>query len=174
MRRIRERHRLYAGDGISGYAGQQGTVGPNGRRTGLSSGAELCRGGTDAGAGAQDRAGAGGKTALHGQYPAVIATHLNTRCLHNHIVWDSVAMDTGRKYRSSARTYYTGVRALSRTGCAGSTGLSVIDTARSRSVDFPCSYGRMDGRASRGQPTWRTAIRQDVDERHWRAVKEQW
>ena len=62
MRRIRERHRLYPGDGISGYAGQQGTVGPNGRRAGLSSGAELCRGGTDAGAGAQDRAGAGGKT----------------------------------------------------------------------------------------------------------------
>ena len=44
---------------------------------------------------------------LHGQYPAVVATHLNTHCLHNHIVWDSVAMDTGRKYRSSARTYYT-------------------------------------------------------------------
>ena len=50
---------------------------------------------------------------LCGKYPAVIATHLNTRCLHNHIVWDSVAMDTGRKYRSNARSYYTEVRALS-------------------------------------------------------------
>lgn len=67
---------------------------------------------------------------LHGQYPAVIATHLNTHCLHNHIVWDSVAMDTGRKYRSSAKTYYTGVRAESDRLCR-QYGLSVIESPES-------------------------------------------
>lgn len=67
---------------------------------------------------------------LHGQYPAVVATHLNTHCLHNHIVWDSVAMDTGRKYRSSARTYYTGVRAESDRLCR-QYGLSVIESPES-------------------------------------------
>ena len=36
---------------------------------------------------------------LHGQYPAVIATHLNTHCLHNHIVWDSVAMVCPSRFR---------------------------------------------------------------------------
>ena len=97
---------------------------------------------------------------LCGKYPAVIATHLNTRCLHNHIVWDSVAMDTGRKYRSNARSYYTEVRALSDRLCR-QHGLSVINT--DKAAGFSMNYGEWMAE-SRGQPTWRTVIRQDVDE----------
>ena len=97
---------------------------------------------------------------LCGKYPAVIATHLNTRCLHNHIVWDSVAMDTGRKYRSNARSYYTEVRALSDRLCR-QHGLSVINTEKA--AGFSMNYGEWMAE-SRGQPTWRTVIRQDVDE----------
>ena len=97
---------------------------------------------------------------LHGQYPAVIATHLNTHCLHNHIVWDSVAMDTGRKYRSSARTYYTGVRAESDRLCR-QYGLSVIESPESERGKK--QYGKWMAEQN-GKSTWRTAIRQDVDE----------
>ena len=96
---------------------------------------------------------------LHGQYPAVIATHLNTHCLHNHIVWDSVAMDTGRKYRSSAKTYYTGVRAESDRLCR-QYGLSVIESPESQRGKK--QYGKWMAEQN-GKPTWRTAIRQDVD-----------
>lgn len=96
---------------------------------------------------------------LHGQYPAVVATHLNTHCLHNHIVWDSVAMDTGRKYRSSAKTYYTGVRAESDRLCR-QYGLSVIESPESERGKK--QYGKWMAEQN-GKPTWRTAIRQDVD-----------
>ena len=96
---------------------------------------------------------------LHGRYPAVVATHLNTHCLHNHIVWDSVAMDTGRKYRSSARTYYTEVRAESDRLCR-QYGLSVIESPESERGKK--QYGKWLAEQN-GKPTWRTAIRQDVD-----------
>ena len=96
---------------------------------------------------------------LHGRYPAVVATHLNTHCLHNHIVWDSVAMDTGRKYRSSARTYYTEVRAESDRLCR-QYGLSVIESPESERGKK--HYGKWLAEQN-GKPTWRTAIRQDVD-----------
>ena len=38
---------------------------------------------------------------LDGRFQAVIATHLNTGHLHNHIVWNSVSMVDGKKYRSN-------------------------------------------------------------------------
>ena len=44
---------------------------------------------------------------LGGHFQAVVSTHLNTKCIHNHIVWNSVSMKTGRKYRSNERTYVT-------------------------------------------------------------------
>ena len=104
---------------------------------------------------------------LHGQYPAVVATHLNTHCLHNHIVWDSVAMDTGRKYRSSARTYYTGVRAESDRLCR-QYGLSVIEQPQQGRGK---QYG--EWRAEQEQrPTWRGLIRADIDEAIRQAMTE--
>ena len=38
---------------------------------------------------------------LGGHFQAVVSTHLNTKCVHNHIVWNSVSMKTGRKYRNN-------------------------------------------------------------------------
>ncbi len=99
------------------------------------------------------------KKLLGGKYPAVIATHLNTHCLHNHIVWDSVAMDTGRKYRSNARSYYMEIRAMSDELCK-EHGLSVIDTDKAAGRSMP--YGEWLAEQER-KPTWRTVIRQDVD-----------
>ena len=50
---------------------------------------------------------------LGGEFQAVVSTHLNTRCVHNHIVWNSVSLTDGRKYRSNERSYYTQVRRIS-------------------------------------------------------------
>ena len=97
---------------------------------------------------------------LDGRYQAVVTTHLNTRHVHNHIVWCAVALDNGRKYHSNARSYYTEVRAKSDALCR-QYGLSVIETPESERGKR--QYAKWQAEAS-GQPTWRTAIRMDIDE----------
>ena len=97
---------------------------------------------------------------LGGRYQAVVTTHLNTGHIHNHIVWCAVALDNGRKYHSNARSYYTEVRARSDALCR-QYGLSVIETEKSRQSSQPYAEWQA-GRT--GQPTWRSLIRQDVDD----------
>ena len=97
---------------------------------------------------------------LGGRYQAVVTTHLNTRHIHNHIVWCAVALDDGRKYHSNAKSYYVEVRARSDALCR-QYGLSVIETERSQQSAQPYA----EWKANRaGQPTWRSLIRQDVDD----------
>ena len=97
---------------------------------------------------------------LGGRYQTVVKTHLNTRHIHNHIVWCAVALDNGRKYHSNARSYYTEVRAKSDALCR-QYGLSVIETPESERGKR--QYAKWQAEAN-GHPTWRTAIRMDVDE----------
>ena len=97
---------------------------------------------------------------LGGRYQAVVTTHLNTRHIHNHIVWCAVALDNGRKYHSNAKSYYTEVRAKSDALCR-QYGLSVIETPESERGKR--QYAKWQAEAN-GHPTWRTAIRMDVDE----------
>ena len=96
---------------------------------------------------------------LGGRFQAVVATHLNTGHLHNHIVWNSVSMADGKKYRSNARTYVTQVRRISDELCRKHH-LSVIDTGKSEKAARPYAQwlAEQDGR-----PTWKTAIRQDIN-----------
>ena len=97
---------------------------------------------------------------LGGRYQAVVTTHLNTSCTHNHIVWCAVALDNGRKYHSNAKSYYTEVRARSDALCR-QYGLSVIETERSQQSSQP--YAEWQA-GQTGRPTWRSLIRQDVDD----------
>lgn len=97
---------------------------------------------------------------LGGRYQAVVTTHLNTRHVHNHIVWCAVALDNGRKYHSNARSYYTEVRAKSDALCR-QYGLSVIETEKSQQSSQPYAEWKA---GQTGQPTWRSLIRQDVDD----------
>ena len=97
---------------------------------------------------------------LGGRYQAVVTTHLNTRHIHNHIVWCAVALDNGRKYHSNARSYYTEVRAKSDALCR-QYGLSVIETPESERGKR--QYAKWQAETN-GQPTWRTAIRMDIAE----------
>ena len=97
---------------------------------------------------------------LSGRYQAIVTTHLNTSHIHNHIVWCAVALDNGRKYHSNAKSYYTEVRARSDALCR-QYGLSVIEMPESERGKR--QYAKWQAETS-GQPTWRTAIRMDVDE----------
>ena len=97
---------------------------------------------------------------LGGQYEYVIGTHLNTGHIHSHIVWNSVSCVDGKKYRSNYKSYVTEIRAVSDELCRKYK-LSVIDTENSNHVAKPYAEWLAE---KDGQPTWRTAIRQDVDD----------
>ena len=96
---------------------------------------------------------------LGGRFQAVISTHLNTKCIHNHIVWNSVSIVDGKKYRSNAKSYITQVRRISDELCR-KYHLSVIDTQNSEKAARPYVQWLSE---QNGKPTWKTPIRQDVD-----------
>ena len=96
---------------------------------------------------------------LGGHFQAVVSTHLNTKCIHNHIVWNSVSTKNGRKYRSNEKSYVTGVRRISDELCE-KHGLSVIQTEQSERVARPYAQWLAE---QEGKPTWKTVIQQDVD-----------
>ena len=97
---------------------------------------------------------------LDGRYEYVIGTHLNTDHIHSHIVWNSVSRIDGKKYHSNGKSYVTQIRAVSDALCRKYK-LSVIDTENSNHVAKPYAEWMAE---KNSQPTWRTAIRQDVDE----------
>ena len=97
---------------------------------------------------------------LGGRYEYVIGTHLNTDHIHSHIVWNSVSCVDGKKYRSNYKSYVMEIRAVSDELCRKYK-LSVIDTENSNHVAKPYAEWLAE---KNGQPTWRTAIRQDVDD----------
>ena len=97
---------------------------------------------------------------LKEDFQVVITTHLNTNCIHNHLVWNSVSLKDGRKYRSNAKSYITEIRRISDDLCR-QYGLSVIQTERADSVSRPYVQWLAE---QDGKPTWKTAIQQDLDE----------
>ena len=97
---------------------------------------------------------------LLGKYQAIVTTHLNTKHYHNHIVWSAVSLEDGKKYHSNSKSYYTEVRALSDALCQ-KYGLSIIETPESLRGKRQYEKWRAE---KNDQPTWRTAIRQDVDD----------
>lgn len=95
---------------------------------------------------------------LKGRFEAVITTHLNTSHYHNHIVFNSVSMEDGRKYHSNAKSYYEEIRKIS-DGLCQKYGLSVIQENGGKGKSYAEWQAEGDGR-----PTWRTAIRMDIRE----------
>lgn len=95
---------------------------------------------------------------LKGRFEVVITTHLNTSHYHNHLVWNSVSMEDGKKYHSNSQSYYTEVRRISDNLCR-KYGLSVIQTNQGKAMHYAQWKAEKEGK-----PTWRTAIRMDIRE----------
>lgn len=95
---------------------------------------------------------------LKGEFEVVITTHLNTSHYHNHLVWNSVSMKDGHKYRSNSRSYYTEVRRISDDLC-WKYGLSVIQPGQEKGKSYSEWMAERNGK-----PTWRTAIRTNIRE----------
>lgn len=91
------------------------------------------------------------------RFQIVVATHVNTHCVHNHIVINSVSFNDGRKFHD-CRDMYKQFRDTSDRICL-EHGLSVIKEPKGRSVG---SYLYKMERA--GMPTRYNVARQAIDE----------
>jgi hypothetical protein len=92
-------------------------------------------------------------------YEAVIGTHLDKHHIHNHIVLNSVSCLDGHKYHSTQKSYYHELRKVSDELCR-KHGLSVVEPH----AEGTKAKSHAEWQADRqGQPTWCSAIREDVD-----------
>ena len=94
---------------------------------------------------------------LWSDFQVIVATHLNTHCFHNHFVLNSVSFLHGKKF-NACKESYAKMRATSDRLCK-EHGLSVITEQRAY---YPKHYAEWEAER-KGQPTWRSAIREDVD-----------
>ncbi len=91
-------------------------------------------------------------------YEAVVATHLNTDCLHNHIVINSVCVETGKKFNDCMESYYN-LRQISDELCREYE-LSVIENPKKRSHKPYDLYMA----EKNGEWTKDAIIKRDIDE----------
>ena len=91
-------------------------------------------------------------------YQAVIGTHIDRDHVHNHIVFNSVNLFTGKKYRSTPKTYFEQIRGVSDRLCR-EHGLSVIMCGE---IGKAVSYAEWL-REQKGQPTFRSMLQADMD-----------
>jgi hypothetical protein len=95
---------------------------------------------------------------IWGDYEVLVTTHLNTHCVHNHLVINSVSRIDGKKLNNNYAMYFNKLRAESDRLCR-ECDLSVIEepgkSAKSR---------RQRQAEQRGESTLYNVIRSDIDE----------
>lgn len=91
-------------------------------------------------------------------FQAVVATHLNTNVFHNHIVICSTSFIDGHRYHSCKKSYRQ-IREVSDSLCREHQ-LSVID--KPRDAKYKSQAELVAER--KGQPTWKSLIKADIDE----------
>ena len=92
------------------------------------------------------------------KYEAVIATHLDHKHLHNHIIINAVSYIDGYKYRNNFKDYFIDIRGISDAICIENC-LSVIENPHRRGMYYAEWLALKEGR-----PTIRGSIRRDIDE----------
>lgn len=91
------------------------------------------------------------------RFQVVVATHLNTKCLHNHFVVNSISFLDGRHYHGNKKNLKQ-LRHLSDELCREHS-LSVIENPKGRKVPYALYQAEKNG-----LPTRDTVARQAVDE----------
>ena len=92
-------------------------------------------------------------------YEAVIGVHEDKEHIHAHTIFNSVNANTGEKYHSNARSYYSQIRAISDRLCR-EHGLSVIMEGKTEKAVSYIEWLRQ----SKGQPTFRSMLEADLRE----------
>lgn len=90
-------------------------------------------------------------------FQVLVATHLNTSCLHNHFVINSVGFKDGKRFHSTAKSYREMKLASDRL-CL-EYGLSVIEEPKGKGFDYKFNQLTKDG-----MPTRYTAAKEALDE----------
>lgn len=91
------------------------------------------------------------------RFEVIVATHLNTKCVHNHFVINSISFKDGLRYYDNKASYAL-MRRISDELCKGNA-LSVISGPKSRGKHYAEWKAE-----SEGQRTWRSTIREDVNQ----------
>lgn len=92
------------------------------------------------------------------KYEVVVATHLDHKHLHNHLIINSVSYADGYKYRNNFKDYFVDIREISDAICIENC-LSVIEHPQRRGMHYAEWLALKEGR-----PTIRGSIRRDIDE----------
>lgn len=92
-------------------------------------------------------------------YEAVISVHVDKEHIHAHTIFNSVNANTGEKYHSNARSYYSQIRAVSDRLCR-EHGLSVILESKGEKAVSYIEWLRQ----RKGQPTFRSMLEADLRE----------
>ena len=92
-------------------------------------------------------------------YQAVIGVHVDKEHIHAHTIFNSVNANTGEKYHSNARSYYSQIRAISDRLCQ-KHGLSVVMEGKGEKAVSYIEWLRQ----SKGQPTFRAMLEADLRE----------
>jgi len=97
------------------------------------------------------------KTLWGDRYEVLVTTHINTNCLHNHLVVNSVSFVDGKKLDNNYAMYFKNLRAESDRLCR-EHGLSVIENPGRAS-----GSRWMQQAEKRGEPTLYNVMRSDID-----------
>ena len=92
-------------------------------------------------------------------YEAVIGVHVDKEHIHAHTIFNSINGETGEKYHSNARSYYSQIRAISDRLCR-EHGLSVIMEGTAEKTVSYVEWLRQ----RKGQPTFRAMLEADMRE----------
>jgi hypothetical protein len=91
------------------------------------------------------------------RFQVVVATHLNTSCLHNHFVINSVSFKDGKRFHSTAESYRT-LRETSDRLCR-EYGLSIVETPEGKGLSY--KHYQME---KAGMPTRYNVAKNALDE----------
>lgn len=89
--------------------------------------------------------------------PDGLGIHVDKEHIHAHILFNSVNADTGEKYHSNAQSYYRQIRVISDRLCR-ERGLSVLLQGKPTQAVSYIEWLRR----SRGQPTFRSMLEEDL------------
>ena len=91
------------------------------------------------------------------RFEVIVATHLNTNCVHNHFVINSISFKDGLRYYDNKASYAL-MRRTSDELCKENA-LSVISEPKNHGKNY------VEWKAeNEGQRTWRSAVSEDVDQ----------
>ena len=93
---------------------------------------------------------------LQGKYEVVVSTHLDHDHIHNHILFNSVSLTDGKKFRDNFQAYYGDIRGTSN-AVSRKHGLSVIEPKGKGK-----HYAEWDAQR-KGNTTVRDLVRRDID-----------